>query len=685
MTSKNYLLTLLFFGSASAQVKDSLRSTVLETVYISTLHLNDSLLHAPASVGLLSSSQLQQNNHSDISAAMNTLPGVHMQSSNFTTNRISIRGIGARTPYGTNKIRAFYGNIPLTSGDSETTIDDIDLENMQQIEVIKGPLSSIYGAGLGGAILISPASSERKSVNASFTHGSFGLLKNRLNVNLGRQFAINYHKLQTDGWRENSAYKREGFTITGELFRKPNSKLRYLGSYTWLKAFIPSSIDRKTFDENPKAAAATWLASKGYKEYRSVLGGLAYEFRINKNLSNNTSVFINYKDNYETRPFDILRQYTFASGARTQFLGEFNVAKVPANFIIGAEYFNDDYHGRTLQNLYKFNNGNGSLEGGLLTANTQQRNFYNAFAQLRLQFSKKMELQTGINANKTNFRLNNDYPTTDAVQKYRYDAIWSPQLSFLFKPSQLQTIYISASRGFSIPSVSETLTASGTINASIKPESGTNYEVGGKFYFFGRKLYTEIAVFRMDIKDLLVAKRIGDDQYVGINAGETLHQGVEFSVSHLWQFRRLCTLNSYVSASIGEYRFDSFVDGGNDFSGNKLTGVAANKVNAGFALKTPSGWYLNADLLFVDKMPLNDANSVSADAYKIVNARTGYRFDVLPKLEADATFGMNNIGNEHYTSLILPNALPVGNNTPRYYYPGLPVNYYFHFSLNYSL
>lgn len=148
-----------------------------------------------------------------------------MQSSNFTTTRISIRGIGARSPYGTNKIRAFYGSIPLTSGNSETVIDDIDLENIGQLEVIKGPLSSIYGAGLGGAILISPQLSKTNGENASVSSvfGSFGLLKNSLNYSVNEKSAslnINYHNLKTDGWRENSSYNREGITLAGELFKR---------------------------------------------------------------------------------------------------------------------------------------------------------------------------------------------------------------------------------------------------------------------------------------------------------------------------------------------------------------------------------------------------------------------------------------------------------------------------------
>ncbi|HSD05736.1 TonB-dependent receptor plug domain-containing protein, partial [Flavobacterium sp.] len=230
MIQKKYyflcFLVLCYFNTQAQNKKsdtiDSLKTENLEEVLISPLHINKNLQDAPASISVLSKKDLLQNNMTDISTVINTIPGVFMQSSNFTTTRISIRGIGARTPYGTNKIRAFYGNIPLTSGNSETVIDDIDLENLNQIEIIKGPLSSVYGAGLGGAILISPQLPKKigQSAGISTVAGSYGLLKNSLNYSLNeKQGSLNlsYHKLKTDGWRENSAYNREGITLAGEL------------------------------------------------------------------------------------------------------------------------------------------------------------------------------------------------------------------------------------------------------------------------------------------------------------------------------------------------------------------------------------------------------------------------------------------------------------------------------------
>ncbi len=680
---------IVFAQSTPTEVLDSVAPNQMDEVVVRSLYINDSLLNLPVSIGVLKKSELQANNHTDISTAINRISGIYMQSANLTTNRITIRGIGARTPYGTNKIRAFFGSIPLTSGNSETTIEDLDLENINQIEVIKGPLSSIYGAGLGGAIVISPKALENAAtkVQIATIYGSYGLMKNTTSfstANKSSEFNISYHNLQSDGWRKNSRYNREGITIAGTIFKNKKNTLRYLTNHTYLKAFIPSSIDKETFDNNPRAAAPTWMASQGYKKYKSVLVGMAYDIKISDAVSNTTSIYMNYKDNYEPRPFDILEQFTFGYGGRTQFSGNFSIGNIPTKWHVGLEYFGDDYSSGTFENLYQQNNSDGSLEGNRLSQTHQNRSFYNVFTQWRFLLSKKIELQAGVNGNTTRFDLKTVFPTASISSKnYRYEPIWSPQVSLLYKPNTLQTFYASASSGFSLPSVEETLTANGTINTNIKPESGYHFEIGGKTYLLQRQLYLEVTAYRMLINDLLVARRVGDDQYIGVNAGETLHQGIEVLVNYSWK-NRFFSINPYFSASLGKYEFREFIDDENDYSGNKLTGVPAKKWNTGITCSTPFGFSFSADYQFVDEIPLNDANAAFSDAYRLLNFKTGYSMTILSKFTLQLAVGINNVANQHYASMVLVNATAFGTATPRYYYPGLPINYYGNVSFSYA-
>ena len=675
------ILLILLYGSLHAGAQND-PPDALPDLTISNFHINDSLMRAPAAIGILSSEALTRNNQSDIGSAINLVPGVLMQSGAINTNRISIRGIGARTSFGTNKIRAFFGNIPLTSGDSETTIEDLNVEAIGKVEVIRGPLSSVYGAGLGGAILMSPLRPGNSEVLLSTVYGSFGLAKTNLNLAFAGKTSshnINYHKLESDGWRRNSSYDRDGFTVSGDLFRKGSRKLYYIAGFTKMKAYIPSSVTRESFENDPQAAAPTWLASQGFEQYESVIAALGYDFKL-FGLSNSTSIFINYKDSYEPRPFDILAQQTKGFGARTQFSGEF--LKDIGRFIFGAEFFQDGYGAETFENLYQENNNNGSLQGDQLSESSQDRSHYNLFGQFRISLFRRCSLQGGVNYNMTEFRIDNSLPERN-IQKYQYDNILAPQVSLLYEPSLVTTVYASASRGFSMPAIEETLNENGTVNPGIRPETGYNFEAGAKFYLMDRALFLQVSAFAMKIRDLLVARRVDDDQYVGANAGRTFHRGVEAEATYNVSLTPGTKLQLQFSGSAGRFSFEDFVDRDTDFSGNDLPGVPQVVGNAGFTISR-AGFYLLGDFRFVDSMWMNDGNSESSDAYRIVNMKSGYRFNMFHHMHGEVSTGVNNLFNEKYASMILPNATGFNGAQPRFFYPGLPLNFYFAFSFAYK-
>jgi iron complex outermembrane receptor protein len=113
---------------------------------------------------------------------------------------------------------------------------------------------------------------------------------------------------------------------------------------------------------------------------------------------------------------------------------------------------------------------------------------------------------------------------------------------------------------------------SGEINTSLKPEIGWNYELGLKLHGLNNKLYTELTFFSTQITNLLVARRTAEDQYIGINAGVSSHiDGISLNYQLLQtsQFK----LSSYFSAAVNRFTFKDFIDGDNNYSGNKLTGV----------------------------------------------------------------------------------------------------------------
>jgi len=682
-----FILILFNFQINCAQETDSLIYE-LPIANLSKFYVNDSVLNAAVSISVIDEKTIQSNNQIEIAPILNKTSGVFMQSGSLNTNRISIRGMGARTPYGTNKIRGFYGNIPLTSGDSETTIEDLDLEQISRIEIIKGPMSSIYGAGLGGAILLHPKISNYKGSEFRFSTllGSFGLMKNNAGYSWTGDFSslnYNYSRTESEGFRQNSDYFREGHTLSGNIFQNEKHQLSYLFNQTYLKSYIASSVSQTDFEQNPSAAAGNWLEAKGFEQYENWMGGLDYSYKINSKMELATAVYFASKEAYEPRPFDILIQNSETFGGKIQLSGN-SIFKLPIEYVFGGELFKDNYDGKTFENLYQQNNGNGSLQGNQLTQTIQDRFFYNLYAQIRIPFLQKWELQAGLNLNQTQFDLTDAFPAENYHQtKQNYDPIFSPQVSVLFHPNKNQTAFASFSRGFSYPSIEEMLDENGRVNTSVKPEIGNNFELGYKL--FSPKFHLEFSVYQTNVQDLLVSERVAEDQYIGVNAGETSHFGVEISSNYKFKLSQNWILSPYVSASFGKFEFKEFNHNGNDYSGNELTGVPANLVSGGFELQMPYGFRWTADYYFVDEFPIDDANSVYNKNYQLINSKLDWQREFWQKFQFRIAFGVNNLTDTKYASQVLVNATAFGNAQPRYYYPGNPVNFYGQLNLNIRL
>jgi iron complex outermembrane receptor protein len=70
-----------------------------------------------------------------------------MQQGALNTNRIAFAALVLELSM-VPKIKAYYEGIPLTA-EGSSTIEDIDMETIGSIEIIKGPNSTSFGSGLG--------------------------------------------------------------------------------------------------------------------------------------------------------------------------------------------------------------------------------------------------------------------------------------------------------------------------------------------------------------------------------------------------------------------------------------------------------------------------------------------------------------------------------------------------------
>ena len=213
---------------------------MLGEVVISAYEGRQRIIESPGSIAMLPQKEMKIDNDVYFIPSLNRVTGIYAHSGTYNTSRITIRGIGSRSLFITSKIRAYYDNIPLTTGDGETTVEDIDPDLIDRMEVIKGPSSSLYGAGLGGTLLISSKSpsNQEKYLKYSITGGSFGYLKNNLSFAYGNEknrLGVVVNKINSDGYRENNQYDRFTTGINYKSYLSEKTTLNLLSTFINLK------------------------------------------------------------------------------------------------------------------------------------------------------------------------------------------------------------------------------------------------------------------------------------------------------------------------------------------------------------------------------------------------------------------------------------------------------------------
>ena len=667
-------------------IKDT---TALSEVILIGSPIKNTMQKAASSVALISAKEINQTDGVILTPLLNKTAGVYMQQGTLNTNRITIRGIGARSQFSTNRVKAYFEEIPLSTGEGETTLEDIDLSVLNKIEIIKGPNSSSFGAGLGGVINLfgNQSSGENSFIKSTTKVGSFGLYKNSFSGQMSNSktnLYANYSNLQSEGFRANSSYDRQSINLFGNHQLSEKGKLNFIGIATRLKAFIPSSINQTDFDNSPETAAANWAAARGYESYDKLLLGIGYDYTFSEKWNWNSTLFSNFKEAYEPRPFDILEDNIVNFGVRSKLNYTDKLFSLPTKMSFGTELLREKYTFSLYENIYQTQPNQGSIQGDKFSDASQNRNYVNLFWQMEMQLSSKLNLESGFAFNQTNYTQKDEFDTDSTTnENYSFDAIFSPRIGLSYEFLKGKNLYFSVSKGFSHPTVAETLTPEGQLNPDIFPEIGINYEIGFKGNFLKNKIYTEVNLYATTIKNLLVARRVAEDQYFGINAGESLHQGIEFLINGKLLSTEKIQLNSYFSGSLNHFEFVDFIDNDNDFSGNQLPSVPEFQWNFGLDL-TAKLFTFSTSYRTVGKMFLNDGNSLSSQPYQLLDINTNYTFSIWKDLKANLQFGIQNSLDEKYAASILPNAVGFGNVAPRYFYPGNPRNYYGGMSLNYQ-
>ena len=641
------------------------------------LHYDD--LYAPT-VRTLGQETLLTEDAINISRAFDGLPGVQIQQGALNTQRLSLRGIGARTPFATDQVRLYWNDIPLTNGAGESVLEDIETGFLRKAYVQTGPAPAALGANLGGSIqLVSKEwDAPNWGLSGGLSVGDFGRNRQWLNLhnrNGNWQQDVSAVRSASDGYRANNNYERLSGTVLGS-FGRSVSKTYYLVHLRQLQAEIPSSLNINDFNEKPEAAAFNWASVNGREDQLTYLLGLQHsqyigelgKGRSRKEVSNRSSVFGGRRTNDEVRPFNIINEDSYQYGLRTTFSIE-NTQPDRQVLKVGAELFVEDYDQTTFEVL------EAGAQGAELGSTTETRFYYFAFASWRAEWNERWQTVADLNLRQTQF----NWQSVNLDRDFSFSPFLLPGATvFYTSPNQNWRWHARVNRGISQPDPSSSIENSFLNGEPLKPAFGWNRETGITTLY--SNLRVSITAFQMDLEDALVQREDEIGRILFFNGGSARHQGLEASLSYFWSYDagHLFLNSSYTFA---DYRFRDFMDNGNDFSDNEIPGSPRHRWRN--QLQWEHRWFRSQLTLDLSGQQwVDDANTTTADGYALLHLRVGAQLDNLRR-GLRIYVGCNNVFDTLYASMVQVNARGFGGNLPRFYYPGLPR--YIYFGVDYGL
>jgi len=644
----------------------------LSEITVSAFESERPLLEQSAAIAVVSEQDFNRFNETSIVNSFNTKPGIRIEERAPASYRISIRGSSLRAPFGVRNVKVYWNEVPFTSPDGTTALNLLDLSNIRNAEVIKGPSGSIYGAGNGGVVnLYSPANPNGGRVSADFMVGDFGMTRYRLGISqqVGNGgFEASYVSQKADGYREHSAMDRQVFQLGGFFSVSDKQEIRTQLLISDLNYQIPGALNADQLAEDPTRARSGSVNQNSSISQQSVFASIGHLYRFTSKIKNSTTLYLNTNDFENPFILDYKKELGFGFGGRTKFTFDGKLAGKDVRIIAGGEYQT------SLTDAQNFGNVNGVADTVRFADKLRATQGF-LFQQAEWDLMENFMLTFALSENFSSLEIDRQIDAsggTTGLQTRKFDPIVVPRFALNYQFNDYSGVYGSISSGFSPPTIDEVRTNEGSLNLDLEAEKGLNYELG---YRRGKgKLNLDLTAFYFKLDQTITTYTNSQGVVLFRNAGSTDQKGIEAAIDYaLIRNETAFVRNLKIgTAFTGNYfTFNDYQKGDNDFSGNDLTGVSPNTLVTRLDLRTSPGFYLNFTHQYVDEIPLNDANTVYQDAYNLVNMRFGWARSFAGKWELEAFAGADNLLDESYS---LGNDLnPFGG---RYYQPAPIRNWY---------
>lgn len=591
------------------------------------------------SVAVIDEETIKQAGNQHFEEIMGLVPNLNWSGSTSRPRYFQIRGIGERSQYqgAPNPSVGFI-------------IDDMDftgiggvatLFDMQQIEVLRGPQGTRYGANaLAGMVYAqSKAPSQESAYHLETLWGDDGDMAlgfsatGALEKNAAYRFSI--HQSNANGFRYNDYYNIDDSNQKDELMAR--GKINWQASESWEMDFtlIVADIDNGFDVWTPENGFNTHIddlgwdrqRSKGFSMRNTIDHGAFDLVSITSYTDSDISYFFDGdwgNDDYwgDQAPYDFT---SLNDRERTHLTQEFRLVSNPDSRIFGGS--TDWIVGLYFSSMEESNLFNGFYNGYVdrdLNSDFEAQSIA-VFGQLDTHLSDKTVLTTGLRFEQRDA----EYMDTDGLDLSPKDDMFGGQLSINHELNDNQNIYATLSRGYKAGGFNLS-TSLAPEQRDYDPEYLWNMEVGMKAMLLDYRLNLNLAAFYSKREDMQVSTSYQVDPtdpltYVFFtgNAAEGKNYGLE--ADWRYQINRIFSFHGALGLLKAEFSDYVTVDG--DFTGRDQAHAPGYTYNLGMLYQGDTGFFARLDVNGSDEFYFSDSHDQTSKAYELVNVKAGYQAD----------------------------------------------------------
>ncbi|UOK41129.1 MULTISPECIES: TonB-dependent receptor [Flavobacterium] len=662
---KKIYFAVLVFGqilySQNKTEKDSAASKQLDNVVITANRGAALRREVPVAISKVTTKTINETKATAVYEIVNKTPGVLMVNLGNEQHSMAIRQPMTTNPYylyledglSIRPMGVFNHNALL----------EINQFNLQNIEVVRGPVSSLYGPeAVGGAVnLISlkPSLQPEMKVGVQADQWGYIRLQAAAGATVGKvgMYVAGLTSAQRDSWMTYSDYNKDN--INARLDYNINKSTRLIWTLFYGKYYsdMSSPVNESDFYNRTYKSTTDFT----YRKSDALRSRLTFEKEWNSKAQTSVTVFtrdneleqspaynggIKWTPGQTTAKGEINSNNFKSYGVLAQHTQKFDF--FDGSLVAGGLYDNSpvDYNAYQLDLKANLNPGGQTVSSYEIIAERPDikladynARIYNAagFAQYTFRPVDNLIITGGVRYDNMTFDYNNniDHSTGSKV----YD-----QFTFKggvnYNPFICAGFYANYSQGFAPPGLTSVFRAKPGTGGStgipaefyynLEPAEFDNYEVGGWIGCLEKKMNIEYSVYYMEGKNELLNVRLPDNSTDYRSAGETLHKGVEFAVNYFPN-------SQFKIRAGGTYAIHEFED-------FKLSYRPTDPVQNLDGKEMPSAphWVANSEVTYYPKWLPNlragvewqlvsswyqdQINTVKYDGYNVFNGRIGYQF-----------------------------------------------------------